>query len=47
MTDKELQRELEAREKHDRLTAGLRRVTFLNDIGIKPKERHDRNRTTG
>ena len=47
MTDKELQRELEAREQHDRMTAGLRRVSFLADIGIKPKERHDRNRAAG
>ena len=47
MTEKELQRELKAREQHDRVTAGLRRASFLNDIGIKPKERYDRNRTVG
>ena len=47
MTEQEVQRELQAREKHDQMTAGLRRATFLAEIGTKPKERHDRNRTTG
>ena len=48
MNDKELARELEARARHDRMTAGLRRVTFLADIGIQPKESpDDRDRTVG
>lgn len=38
MSDKELARELEARARQDRITAGLRRVTFLADIGIPPKK---------
>ena len=39
MTDEQIKAELEAREKQDARSSGLRRVSFLHEIGKKPSSR--------